>query len=118
MNHQNTSMEINVDLIKPNASNEFEQNPMVIAFSEEVDPADTEIYYCNDSESSFASYTCIPNGLADSSDEQVDKDGDDDDNSCIGSADCSHKELPHGITHKIQTNLHLEQQVKENYMMF
>ncbi|CAH8633947.1 unnamed protein product [Heterobilharzia americana] len=94
MNHQNTSMEINVDLIKPNASNEFEQNPMVIAFSEEVDPADTEIYYCNDSESSFASYTCIPNGLADT--------------------DCSHKELPHGITHKIQTNLHLEQQTNSH----
>ncbi|VDQ01863.1 unnamed protein product [Trichobilharzia regenti] len=83
-------MKINHNEVKSNESSKTEQNPMVIGFSEDVDPADIEIYYCNDdSESSLTSYTYI---------HQCDDFHDDnEENGCTASANPLNKDLSHAV---------------------
>nr|CAH8873262.1 unnamed protein product [Trichobilharzia regenti] len=90
-------MKINHNEVKSNESSKTEQNPMVIGFSEDVDPADIEIYYCNDdSESSLTSYTYI---------HQCDDFHDDnEENGCTASANPLNKDLSHAVVSQLQLN--------------
>ncbi|CAH8872739.1 unnamed protein product [Trichobilharzia szidati] len=107
-NNNNQPMKINHNEVKSNESSKTEQNPMVIGFSEDVDPADIEIYYCNDdSESSLTSYTYIHQNDDFHDGKQED--------ACTASVNPMNKDLSYAMINQLQLN-QLEGQEKTDSM--
>ncbi|CAH8566803.1 unnamed protein product [Schistosoma turkestanicum] len=117
-NHNIINTNNNVHMKRDESNEELKHNPMVIAFTEDIDPADNEIYYLNNNITTTATTTYNDNKIIDSESptgsfttftQNSDNDNDicnvTDENLCFEKT----KNFPHETMDEIQLNLRLTQ---------